>query len=275
LPSVTIAHLTDCHILDPGKCLFGRVDTAARLAAVVAFLNALSPRPDAVVLTGDLVDGGRIEEYRHLQALLRPLAMPCHLVPGNHDDRDVLRQVFVDDPVLPASGFLQWAVDRDGIRLVGLDTLVSGQPAGNLCHERIAWLDRTLAERPGLPTLLFMHHPPFLTGIEAFDTIGCMGADRLAHILDRHPQVEAILCGHHHQPLVTRWNRVAAMVAPATAHQLVISAVGDAMPRWELSPPAFMLHSWRRGGGLMSRVAFADHFPGDAMPAGKRLSDAA
>lgn len=274
MSSVTIAQLTDCHIVEPGRFLFGQVDTAGRLASVVAFLNGLDPLPDAVVLTGDLVDGGRVEQYRHLRSLLAPLAMPYFLVPGNHDDRAALREVFPDTSYLPAEGFLNWAVEAAGLRLVGLDTLVEGQPTGNLCHDRIAWLDAALAQRPDLPTLLFMHHPPFLTGIEAFDAMGCMGTDRLALALARHPQVEAILCGHHHQPLVTRWNRIAAMIAPATAHQLIVPASGEGA-RWELSPPACMLHSWRRGGGLLSRIALADVFAGEAMATGKPLRDAA
>ena len=47
---------------------------AAKLEACVAHLNAMSPRPDIVLLTGDLVDFGRPEEYHALRRILAPLA---------------------------------------------------------------------------------------------------------------------------------------------------------------------------------------------------------
>jgi 3',5'-cyclic AMP phosphodiesterase CpdA len=258
-----IAQITDCHVAVPGRLVFGRVDTAARLRSAVASLNAMSPRPDVVVATGDLVETGSIEEYRHLRELLAPLTMPIYLIAGNHDDRAALRRVFADHGhYLPSHGFLHWAVDRHPVRLIGLDTVVPGQPNGELCAARINWLDSMLAQRAHVPTLLLMHHPPFFIGQDGLDNIRCYGAERLHTVIQRHPQVEALLCGHYHQALVTRWAGVTAVVAPATAHQIEVDAEGDGPPRWNLDPAACMIHVWRRGGGLISRVAVVEHYPG-------------
>ena len=84
-----IAQISDTHIVAPGKLfrcpvqgsatdserVYREFDTAAYLAQAVAALNALLPRPDIAVITGDLVDNGDPEEYEHLRAVLRPLAM--------------------------------------------------------------------------------------------------------------------------------------------------------------------------------------------------------
>ena len=75
----------------------------AILERAVAHVNALDPRPDVVLATGDLVDGGKPEEYARLRRLLAPLAMPVYLIPGNHDARDALRAVFADHAYLPRS----------------------------------------------------------------------------------------------------------------------------------------------------------------------------
>src|SRR5215472_4347670 len=83
-----VAHITDTHITSPGTRFYGIVDTAGALARAIAAINRLDPSPDLVVLTGDLVESGKPEEYAHLHSLLAPLRMPLLAIPGNHDARD-------------------------------------------------------------------------------------------------------------------------------------------------------------------------------------------
>jgi 3',5'-cyclic-AMP phosphodiesterase len=100
-----IAHITDLHLRKEGELAFtGRVDTAARLAATVEFLNAFRPRPALALVTGDLVDFGRPEEYANLRRVLDRLEMPAYLIPGNHDNRDNLRAAYADHGYMPKTG---------------------------------------------------------------------------------------------------------------------------------------------------------------------------
>ncbi|MFC7730409.1 metallophosphoesterase [Actinomadura keratinilytica] len=160
-----IAQLSDIH-LAAGRD--GAVDDASgpvrALRAAVSSLLALPARPDAVVLTGDLAHGGRPAEYERLHALLSPLPMAVYPLPGNHDDRDALRKAFSDHPAVAATGGepqapVQYAVDVADARLVCCDTSVPGKSHGSMDQERLAWLDRTLAERPDTPTVVATHHP--------------------------------------------------------------------------------------------------------------------
>ncbi len=80
-----LAQISDLHIKNPGALAYRRVDTAAALTRCIARLNALAPRPDAVIMTGDLVDQGSPEQYRHLKSLLAALEIPYYLLVGNHD----------------------------------------------------------------------------------------------------------------------------------------------------------------------------------------------
>src|SRR5262245_9176499 len=96
----TIAQLSDLHIRAPGEYANERVDTAAFLRQAVADIQALLPTPDALVITGDLADLGRPEEYAHLRELLRPLALPIFLLAGNHDEVQALRAAFPDHAYL-------------------------------------------------------------------------------------------------------------------------------------------------------------------------------
>jgi 3',5'-cyclic-AMP phosphodiesterase len=158
---VLIAQISDTHIKPEGALAYGRIDTSAFLARAVDHILHLDPRPDVVLGTGDLVDGGTRDEYTRLRHLLSPLPMPVYLIPGNHDDRDTLRQTFSDYPLMPRDGFIQYVVEDGPLRLIAVDTLLPRAAGGRVDAERLAWLDARLGEAPTKPTMIFMHHPPF------------------------------------------------------------------------------------------------------------------
>lgn len=259
-----IAQLTDTHIKTAGRLAYGRVDTSAMLADAVEALRRLDPQPDLLVITGDLVDLGSAEEYACLRAILAPLSQPLLVVPGNHDEREALRNAFADGGYLPASGFLHYAVDDYPLRIVGLDTLIPGQGGGELCAERLDWLARTLAERPTAPTLILMHHPPFVTGIGHMDRIGLQGRQAFAALLEQHPQVQRVLCGHLHRTIHAVVGGRSVLTSPSTAHQVALDLREQAPSAFRMEPPGFMLHRWA-DGVLVSHVAnigdFAGPFP--------------
>jgi 3',5'-cyclic AMP phosphodiesterase CpdA len=272
---VVIAQISDTHISDKGRLVYGRVDTAAYLARAVQHLLALTPAPDVVLGTGDLVDAGRPEEYRHLRELLAPLPMPIYLIPGNHDDRAALVSQFPDHPYLPGAGFIQYVVEGHPVRLIALDTLVPGQAGGLMCPERLAWLESRLAEAPERPTVIFMHHPPFRTGIRAMDALGLAGAETLGEVVQRYPRVERVLCGHLHRPIQTRWAGTVASTAPSTAHQVWLDLREEGAMGFTLEPPACQIHLWRPDTGLISHTSYIGDWEGPySFRGGARLSPA-
>jgi Icc protein len=256
-----VAQITDTHIRRPGELVHGVVDTAAMLARAVAALGRLDPAPDVTVVTGDLVDTGAAEEYAHLRALLAPLAMPVYVIPGNHDAREPLRRAFAADGYLPQDGFLQYTVEDWPLRLVALDTLIPAALGGELCRERLLWLDRALAAAAQRPTLILMHHPPFLTGIDHMDRIGLAGIPGFVAIVARHPQIERILCGHVHRAIDCRLAGTVAGTAPSTAHQIVLDLAPAAPPASAFEPPGYQLHWWSEAGGLVTHTAAIGDWP--------------
>jgi 3',5'-cyclic AMP phosphodiesterase CpdA len=222
-----------------------------------------------VVLTGDLTDFGRASEYSHLAELLGPLvdaALPLYLLPGNHDDRDALRAAFAHHAHLEGTGeFVQYSagVGEDGLQLVCLDTVETGQSGGRLCSRRLQWLDGELARLSGQPVIVAMHHPPFDTLIGHMDRIGLMeGADSLATILARHANVERVICGHLHRTIYTQLGGRLVSTAPSPAHQVCLDLAPDAASAWKLEPPAFHIHAWSGPGRLVTHVAAIGEHPG-------------
>ncbi len=271
-----VAQITDTHILAAGKLYhsphraipanaapgWSHIDTAACLQRAIAELNGLTPRPDIIVITGDLTDHGGGEEYANLRTILAAARMPVFVIPGNHDSRDALRDAFAADGYLPAEGFLHYAVEGGTMRIVALDTNVPGHHHGELCAERLAWLDRTLAAAPNQPTLVMMHHPPFPTGVEHMDHHALRNPAEFAEIVRRQPQIERILCGHLHRTIDHRFAGTIAGTCPSTAHQLVLDINPGAPAEFTFEPPGYQLHLWRDGVGLVTHTAIFGDWPG-------------
>jgi Icc protein len=256
-----IAQITDTHIKLPGKLAYKRVDTSAMLRACVTELMALDPKPDLIVHTGDLVDFGTDEEYTHLRDILGPLASTMIAIPGNHDSRDAMRRAFPEHAHLPGEGFLHFTVRRGPLRLVGLDTLVPGQGGGSLCEERLAWLEAALRAETDVPTLVLMHHPPFLTGIQHMDSIGLSDRQAFAAIVASHPQIQAILCGHVHRTIQASVGGRPTIICPSPAHQVALDLTKNGPSAFRQEPPGYMLHRWEHGQ-LTSYVAVIGSWPG-------------
>lgn len=256
-----IAQITDTHIKAEGKLAYRKVDTADMLRRAVAHIAMLPTPPDLIVHTGDLVDFGTPEEYVCLKEILVPLQIEIIAIPGNHDARGPMAEAFGDRGYLPASGFLNFVVQRGPMAIVGLDTLIPGEGGGELCHERLAWLDATLTANAGTPTLVLMHHPPFAAGIAHMDAIGLKGREAFAEIVSQHPQIRAILCGHVHRSITAQVGGRLAMCCPSVAHQVALDFTPDGPSAFRLEPPGYMLHRWV-DGQLVSHVDVLGDWPG-------------
>ena len=258
-----IAHFSDLHIRPKERNAYGFVDTAGLLRQAVGKLNALERQPDVLLITGDLTDCGMPEEFLHLRELLESCAVPVYLVPGNHDRRENLFEVFpAYREFVGAEDSMRYVVERFAVRLIALDTVVAGQPHGEVGEEQLDWLDSRLCEAPERPTVLFMHHPPFRTGISGMDLIGCKDGDRLGQLIRRHPQVERVLCGHVHRSIQSAWHGTLACVAPSTAHQIALDFSEDVPERFCMEPPGFMLHFWQAEHGMVTHTCVTGDFPG-------------
>ncbi len=260
-----LAQISDLHIKRPGALAYRRVDTAAALSHCIARLNALAPRPDAVVVTGDLVDHGSAEEYEHLRTLLAPLEIPYYLLVGNHDGRDALRDAFGEQAWLRAGGeFVQYAVDVGPVRLIALDSQVPQQSAGALCEARLSWLAAELEAARGMPVIIALHHPPFVSGIGHMDRqrLDPASSERLAAIVGRYPNVERVICGHVHRPISVRFAGTVASAVPAPAHQVALDLRENAPSAFRLEPAAFALHWYDGATGLVTHHAYIDEGEG-------------
>ncbi|NBU88216.1 MAG: phosphodiesterase [Betaproteobacteria bacterium] len=255
--------ITDLHIREPGRLAYGRLHTAPYLQRAIETVQSCPQPPTAVVLTGDLTDFGRPEEYAHLRELLAPLTCPVYLLAGNHDDPAQMRLSFPDHGYLGTQGALQYSVPVGDLQLIALDTTTPRQSHGTLCETRLQWLEEALEAARDRPVVIAMHHPPFTTLIGHMDKIGLLsGGDELAQLVSRHPNVERVICGHLHRAIDVRFAGTLASTCPAPAHQVVLDLHPDAASQWNLEPGGFRIHAWQPGTGLISHTRPVGAFEG-------------
>jgi Icc protein len=246
-----LAQLSDPHV-DAGP---GGHGSAEALAAAVDAVLALDAAPDAVLVSGDLTHRSDARSYELVRELLAPLPMPVHVLPGNHDDREALRAWFTEDTPAGANREpFQYVVRVGVLRLVVCDTTVPGRDDGRLDAGALAWLERSLAAEPGVPTIVAMHHAPLLTGIGAMDAVGLPASDReaLGALLARSPAVRRVVGGHVHRACFGVLGGCPVFACPSTHLQVRLDPGPEIV--LEPAPPSFALHAVPAGGDVVTLV---------------------
>lgn len=255
-----IAQVSDIHIgFHRGEDL-----NLARLRLVLDALTDRPDRPDLLLLTGDLTEHGDDASFAVLANAVAALPFPVWPIAGNHDDRAALARAF---PQVPREGFLHYAIDAGGVRILMLDSIEEGRHGGAFCEARRAWLRAELAAYRQRPTIVVLHHPPFASGIDWMDpNLEERWIVRLNEVLAGQDQVQAILCGHLHRPVASVFAGIPALVCPSSAAALALHlrALDPETPDGRAmivdEPPGFALHRWN-GQRLVTHFAQAAAAP--------------
>jgi Icc protein len=221
---VRFLQISDIHSMNGSALLGGAADISARLTSLMELLTTMGAMPDAVLLTGDLVDRtgnfeyGEVAEFRAV--LEAALSCPVIAMMGNHDNRAAFDSAFGDLPgaALTRPGDLHdkvWEVC--GIRVVVLDSTVPGRSYGELSRDQLAWLREILADPAPGGTLLTMHHPPILSPMPQLRFSGLRNPEELAKVLGGG-DVRAIITGHFHHTEAAWWQNCLVWCGPALSY---------------------------------------------------------
>jgi 3',5'-cyclic-AMP phosphodiesterase len=230
-PPLRIAQVTDLHLFaESDQCLLG-MPTLRSFNTLIAQLQQIQPRPDLLLLTGDLSQDGTAESYQRLQTLLRPLGIPTYWLPGNHDDVEVMERALTE--FHPDKSFR-----CGGWQFILMNSQVPGCVHGEFSRESLDWLDRQLDQNPDVPTLISFHHPPFLVNSTWLDTSALQNTPEFLEIVDRYPQIKLVVFGHIHQEFQKRRKAVTYLGTPSTCIQFACEsdefALGEEKPGFRL-----------------------------------------
>jgi 3',5'-cyclic-AMP phosphodiesterase len=253
-----LAQLSDTHLTT--GVLAGQA--AGRAHQALARVQALDPRPDAVVVTGDLADNGDPAEYEAALALLGRLDLPVHVVPGNHDHAGRMLRALAGPGYARAAAEepdrCYYRVDHPGLRLLCCDSSVPGRHDGELGATQLAWLDRELGRDPEVPAVVALHHHPVPSGIAAMDRAMLTDAGPLAAVLAGHPPPVRILTGHLHRPTAAMFAGSLVTSAPSTNRQVLLDLRPGRPLAFVDEPPGLLLHRLE-GGAAMTHLVPISH----------------
>jgi Icc protein len=233
-----IAHLSDTHLMT-GPLAAG---PAAALAQALGRLLALTPRPDCVVITGDLADTADADEYAMLHSILDRCLVPVHLTTGNHDLPEPLLAEFGGTRYLGSGKSTSYAVDYPDATIIVADSQLDGSPAGRLGAQQLAWIDEMLAKRPTTPAFICLHHPPLPIGIPFLDGMRLEDGADLGAVIASHANVARILAGHVHRAISAPFAGSLVTIAPSTYRQSVLRMHDSEPPGYLAEPTSFLLH---------------------------------
>jgi Icc protein len=232
-----ILHLTDLHLMSDAEQRLRGVPTQSTLTRILHHVREHTF--DLLVITGDLAHDEQGSTYDWLRSQLGDCLERCRFLPGNHDNRALLRATFPehvvetsrDAPITFRAALGPW-------RLIGLDTQLTGSVAGDLDREQLTWLQEELDRCAPQPTILFMHHPPIPIASEWLDAVGLQDPRPFQKLISRAPHVRLILAGHVHQEFSGQLEQADVWTTPSTAVQFV---PGQTTPTYDAVPPGFRL----------------------------------
>jgi Icc protein len=251
MQSIRLLHLTDPHLFgDETRTLYG-VRTAESLQLVLDAALRGGPPPSAVIVTGDIGDDLSAAAYANFRRALSRCGAPVYCVPGNHDDPKLMASLLDDD------GFQFGDCARLGEwGLVMLDTSLPGEAGGRLSEAELERFEAQLGALGKVPVVVGMHHPPIPVGSAWLDEVGLQDRHRFLDVVDRHPQVCVVLCGHVHQELDTLRGNVRLLATPSTCAQFTPRTPRCVMdPR----PPGYRWLSLGDDGTIVTGVGWVPH----------------
>ena len=260
-----VAQITDTHIKPNGRLAYGNIlDSSLCLKNVVKHCNDFNPKIDIVIVTGDITDAGKLEEYEEFNKIMLELKVPWFVIPGNHDNKNILMEFFDKHDYLPRNEkFCNYVINKYPFILIGLDSTVIGKSHGEFCKERLNWLEKNLKRFSNKPAFLFMHHPPFVTGIDGMDNQNFKSSSRFFEILKSYPNVKHIACGHVHRAAETVIEGIGISVAPNGAHSVNLDLISKGPPMFIMEPPTiriFKLDEFSKN--VVSHLSFIGKFDG-------------
>lgn len=213
--SIKLVQLTDTHLFAPSNGSLLSINTQDSFHAVVSAILEQNFDFEAILATGDISQDHSEESYQKFESGIEPLSKPCYWLPGNHDFKPNMSSVLPSPQIQCVDHVLlggHW-------QMVMLDSQVVGVPHGRLSDQQLELLDAKLSEHSARHTLVLLHHHPLLVGSAWLDQHSLKDSEQFWDVVNKHPNVRAILCGHVHQDMNREHCGVQVMATPSTCVQ--------------------------------------------------------
>lgn len=253
--SVLLLQLTDSHLFAEANGTLLGLNTADSLRRVVSLATAEQPEVDLMIATGDLSQDGTLASYQRFQQMTAGIDAPQRWMAGNHDEAAVMAQQFGHTELM------EQVVDIGNWRITLLDSSVSGSVPGWLADDQLRTLEASLEGAPDRHHLICLHHHPVSIDCKWMAPIGLRNAEAFWAVVDRYPQVRAVLWGHIHQHLDHERKGVRLLATPSTCVQFKPLSEAFAVDRLAPGYRWLRLHPEGQMDTGISRVADFEFSP--------------
>ncbi len=192
-----IIHLSDLHLVEKSKNSLYGIDPRFRLEMALKSIEKNHSDAEFIAITGDLCDSPSLGIYEMLFNLLSEIKLPVYPILGNHDNREMFLKYF---PNFKSGNFVQYSKKIAGSTHIFIDTLVENASFGNLCKDRLAWLESKLNESRDSFVYLYMHHHPISSGMHEMDNDANLKSSvEFWNLLKNYENIKHISFGHLHR----------------------------------------------------------------------------
>lgn len=237
MTTARILQLTDLHVFAEPQMRLKGIPTRELLQDVVETVCRDEAPFALIVVTGDHTHDEQRASYQAVRDILEPFLPRLRQVPGNHDDRGLLRDVFADRiPQQSPPDCITFSQPLGDWQCIGLDTHVPGQVSGDLSAAQLRWLQAELDATAAGGVILFMHHPPVDLDSPWMDRIGLAGKERIQDLIHQDERIRLAVCGHVHHASESRVGQARVVTTPSTGIQF--SPEGET-PNFVPGPPGY------------------------------------
>ena len=249
-----LVQISDTHIIDPSnkpsKVAENRIDN---LENCVSNILKLETKPNALIHTGDVSHNGSVEEYQLFLNIIKKLNIPIFYTPGNRDNRKNLTSIFTHSYLTDAEkGIFIYSSNFAKFRLVSFDTSCDRNNQGEITIEKLSIFSKILNKERNIPTVIFMHHPPFNISLSSSKIIEFNSQDLLPKfrkILSSNNNIVGLFCGHIHRNFKSKIGNVISYTLPPVALDLH----RDKDKKKNFNKVQYLLHTYSEVSGISTK----------------------
>lgn len=245
-----VAQITDSHLFANSESKLNGLNTLYSLQQVMQAV--IASQPDVIIFTGDLVDTPDVAAYLHVKEIIDQSPVPVFCLPGNHDQPELLKKTLSS-----ANIRVDHTAIINGWQLVFLNSYQKNSHSGRLPTSQLRMLDHSLSQNSQFPALICMHHHPVPIDSTWMDSMGLEQSEELFEVLDRYPQVKAIIWGHIHQQFDQTRNGVKLLGSPSTCVQFMPGASKFSV---DDKPPGYRWLNLQENGEIETGVTYLAGF---------------
>lgn len=212
--SKKIVQISDSHLFGDKDLALNRANSYLNLKNILNHVKG--EKPELIILSGDLSQDCTEQSYRNLADLLKDVGVKYYLMPGNHDDANLINKVFGLSWVKDKADY---SVKLDNWLLYMLDTSVYPDVNGKLFPEQLINFENIINKNKNIPMIVFMHHHPIPVSSAWIDAMGLKDSNAFNNIVKSNSQIRAVLFGHIHQVFEKTINSTFYASAPSTCYQ--------------------------------------------------------